>query len=181
IGAVVNPSVAIIDAPVSAPANQFLTLHSRVTEPTVPGSVTFTYVWSVLDDGLPFALPAGTITNAASFTFAPTPGSNYQVNLQVNDGIGGIGTASALILVADSSPSAQIFVAPGLTAPEGTPITLSNAVTDAALRGPLSYSWTITRNGNPYATETDTIGTFTFAPKEEGTYGVSLTVTDTLN
>jgi hypothetical protein len=176
VGSAVSPAVQIT-APISSPTNQFLTLTSTVSEPTSGVSIS-SYAWNVTKDGSPYTLPAGTVTNAASFTFAPTPAGNYVVSLTASDSLGRTGFGSVDILVFDSTPAALIFVAPGTTAVEGTPITLSNQITSPTLSGTLTYNWTITENGSPFATETDTIGTFTFVPTEEGIYGVSLVVSN---
>jgi streptogramin lyase len=176
VGSAVSPAVQIT-APISSPTGQFLTLTSTVSEPTSGVSIS-NYAWSVTKDGSPYTLPPGTVTTAPSFTFAPTPAGNYVVSLTATDSLSRSGSASADILVFDSTPAALILVAPGPTAVEGTPITLTNQVTSPALTGPLTYNWIITKNGNPFTSETDTIGTFTFVPTEEGTYGVSLTVSN---
>jgi hypothetical protein len=175
-------------APVTAATNQFLTLHSQLTDPLVtaamnkgqqPPAITFQYSWSVSLNGSPFMLPLGTITNADSFTFVPTQGGTYLLSLAVSDGQGGKGAGSTAILVSGAAPAVQIIVAPSVTVPEGTPVTLNTKVTDATLGGQLTYNWTITpNNGQPIITESDTIGTITFNPKEEGQYQVLLSVTD---
>lgn len=55
---------------------------------------TFTYAWSVTRNGSPFTLPAGTVTNAETFSFIPTVTGTYVVSLTVTDDDGAAATAS---------------------------------------------------------------------------------------
>jgi hypothetical protein len=188
IAVVLTGDPAGAPAPFTATTNQFLTLHSQLTDPLVtaatskgqpPPNITYQYSWGVTLDGSPFTLPVGTITNADSFTFVPTQSGTYVVSLAVSDGQGGQGAGSSAILVSGAAPAVLIVVAPSTTVPEGTLVTLNTKVADATLGGQLTYNWTITpNNGQPIITEQDQNGSFTFNPMEEGQYQVLLTVTD---
>ncbi len=62
-----------------------------------PGTAdTHTYVWSVLKDGNPYALPPGTITDAVTFEFTPDAAGDFVLSLVVADDDGGISPAATL-------------------------------------------------------------------------------------
>ena len=60
-----------------------------------------------------------------------------------------------------------------LTGPEGTAISLTATVTDPVAP---TFAWSVTKDGSPFATGTDP--NFSFTPDDNGSYVVSLTVTD---
>jgi hypothetical protein len=75
-------------------------------------------------------------------------------------------------------PSVTILGAPP-SDPEGATINLSSQVTEnGQILPPWSciYAWSVTKNGNPYASGNQP--NFSFTPDDTGTYVVSLTVTD---
>src|SRR5215212_2654491 len=78
----VTPShTATIDAPaLTGPEGTAVALTSTVTGAPAP-----TYSWSVTKDGAAYALPAGTVTDAATFTFTPDDDAAYVVTLTVTD------------------------------------------------------------------------------------------------
>ena len=72
------------------------------------------------------------------------------------------------------NPATAIAIDPvSLTGPEGTAINLTATVTDPVAP---TFEWTVTKNGTDYATGTDPA--FSFTPDDNGTYVVSLTITD---
>src|SRR5207249_9854205 len=62
-----------------------------------------------------------------------------------------------------STPTVTINGAPS-SASEGTPIALMSTVSSSGG----TYAWTVTKNGNPFATGTDI--SLTFTPDDNGTY-----------
>ena len=76
------------------------------------------YHWSVTQNGLSFALPTGTTTNAANFQFTPATGGLYAVTLAVTDSDGETGSDTVSILV-NATPSSVAFGAPS-SVPVGT-------------------------------------------------------------
>jgi hypothetical protein len=72
---------------------------------------------------------------------------------------------------------------PGFDAPtsvaEGTPVTVTSRVTSNNPGAILSFAWTVKKNGTAFATGADSSVSFT--PDDNGTYSVSLKVTDTTN
>ena len=73
------------------------------------------------------------------------------------------------------SPTAAIVGAPATSA-EGTVIVLSSTVADPGTADTFTYAWSVTKNGAAYVSTT-TPG-LSFTPNDNGTYVVSLTVTD---
>jgi large repetitive protein len=53
---------------------------------------------------------------------------------------------------------------------------LSSTVTDPGAADTFTYTWTVKKNGGGYATGSNT--TFSFTPDDDGSYAVSLSVTD---
>jgi YD repeat-containing protein len=51
---------------------------------------TYSYHWSVTQNGTAYSLPAGTVTNTAGFSFTPSGTGSYSVNVQVTDTYGRI-------------------------------------------------------------------------------------------
>jgi PKD repeat protein len=64
----------------------------------------------------------------------------------------------------------------GLISPEGTAILLGSSVSGPPGLGPTSYQWSVTENGQLYASSASS--TCGFTPDDAGTYVVSLTVKD---
>jgi hypothetical protein len=64
------------------------------------------------------------------------------------------------------------------TGPEGTQINVSANITGPGAGGPYTYAWSVTKQGagSPFATGTSS--SFSFTPDDNGTYNLSLTVTD---
>ena len=73
------------------------------------------------------------------------------------------------------NPSHTVAIAaPSLTGPEGSPVALTATVDGATSP---TYQWTVTRDGTEVAT--GTTADFTFTPNDNGTFLVTLAVTDT--
>ncbi len=66
----------------------------------------------------------------------------------------------------------------GNTGPEGTAINVSANITSPGSGGPYTYAWSVTKQGAGSAFATGTSSTFAFTPDDNGTYNLSLTVTD---
>lgn len=102
----------------------------------------------------------------------------YTVTATVVDNNGGSNTGSTMVTVNNVAPAATISGAPA-TSPEGTPITVSASATDVSPQDAQSgfvFNWSVTKNGNPFATGTGV--NFTFTPDDNGTFVISLTATD---
>ncbi|MCC6124716.1 MAG: hypothetical protein IT426_07130, partial [Pirellulales bacterium] len=111
-----------------------------------------------------------------------TPSDVYTIGATLTDDDTDTDTDSATSTVSNVAPAAAILGAPA-TSPEGTPITVTAAVTDPGTLDVFSYAWTVTKNGAPYASLSGTgagFASFTFTPNDNGAipYVVSLVVTD---
>ncbi|VTR94201.1 cadherin-related protein : Uncharacterized protein OS=Cylindrospermopsis raciborskii CS-505 GN=CRC_01020 PE=3 SV=1: MAM: Lectin_C: Lectin_C: PKD [Gemmata massiliana] len=114
--------------------------------------------------------------SAQQFSF-PENGT-YTVFARVFDKDGGSSDYQTTVTVTNVAPIVTITGAPA-NSPEGTAITLGSTVSDPGSGDTFTYAWSVTKNGVPYATGTPTNGsTFTFTPNDNGTYVVSLIVTD---
>ena len=99
----------------------------------------------------------------------------FNVVLRVRDGDGGVGTRSFSVTVINVAP--VISAGPDQTVPEGSTVLLSSTVTDAGANDIPTFRWSVVAtNGQsvPIGTSPD----FTFVPRDQGTYTVTLTVTD---
>ncbi len=91
-----------------------------------------------------------------------------------NDGTNGVEPWQATF-----NPVVSINGLPGSnTGPEGTQISLSANITSPGAGGPYTYAWTVTKQGSGTPFATGTSSTFDFTPDDNGTYNLSLTVTD---
>lgn len=165
---IVDPTVAINGAPASSPEGTAINLTSSVT----PGSGTIaSYAWSVTKNGNPYA--SGT---AANFSFTPDDNASYVVTLTVTASDGGTGSAPAqTITVTNVAPTPAIQGAPASSL-EGTSISVSATSTDPGTLDTTTYAWSVTKNGNPYASGTGV--NFSFTPNDNASYVITLTATD---
>jgi hypothetical protein len=79
------------------------------------------------------------------------------------------------VLVTNVAPTASILGDP-LESPEGTTILLASQVVDPGTADTFTYAWSVTRDGQAYASGNE--ANFAFTPNDNGSYLVSLTVTD---
>jgi hypothetical protein len=132
----------------------------------------------------------GTLNVATIGSFAPAFGNTFQV-MTFGSSSGNFATyigpslASGLFLDPVFGPTSltldidrvAISGAPAFPL-QGIPISLTGAVTGPSSGNSFTFSWTVTQNGNPFGPGSGT--TFTFTPNLNGTYLVSLTVTDVI-
>ncbi len=170
----VTPAAIITGAPLSAFALAPITVGSSVSDPGT-GDV-LTYSWSVTKNGAPFALPGGTVTSAPTFSFTPDAAGTFATTLTVSDDDGGTTTTSATTFVSGANPTATINLPAVLL--EGTPITLTAAVTDPFSVDNLDYAWTVSRGGTVLVTSAEQ--NLSFTPQDNGSYEVTLVVTNQL-
>ncbi|MDB5324710.1 MAG: non-specific endonuclease, partial [Phycisphaerales bacterium] len=157
-----------------------ITLHGSATDAS--GETGLTYAWTVKRGGVSFALPGGTVTNAHDFEFTPTDNGLYRVTLAVTDSGGLIGTSTTSnMVVTNALPDAALSGEPSGAIDEGTPVSLHVDAADPGSEDTLSYLWSVTKDGSPFALPngTATTGTnFTFTPTNQGTYIAKVVVTD---
>jgi hypothetical protein len=126
----------------------------------------YRYAWD-FGDG---AGATGTLT--PTHTYADN--GSYVATLTVSDSQNNFVSDALAVSVANVAPTASIL-APA-TSNEGTPITLTSAVTDPGIHDTVTYLWTVTKNGDEYATGTG--AGITFMPDDNGAYVATLAVTD---
>lgn len=111
---------------------------------------------------------------ALSHTYADS--GVYTVTVQVSEaGSGPNGSSSFGVTVANVAPTPAI--AGPTTGVEGSPLTFTASATDpAGVHDPITFTWSVTKNGSPFASGSGV--SITFTPDDNGTYVASLTATD---
>jgi hypothetical protein len=97
------------------------------------------------------------------------------VGVLVTDEAGRSATATTTINVLNVAPTATINGAPA-TSPEGVAISLTSTVTDPGTADAFTYNWVAKKDGSNYASSTN--ANFIFTPDDNGSYEVSLSVSD---
>ena len=182
--AAVPPSATILNTPTTGVnVGTPITLGSSVSDfSKAEVAAGYTYSWSVTDNGLPVALPPGTITNAANFTFTPLIGGNTVVSLVVTDMSGSASTpaTAAFTVIANLPPTATIAnLPPGNTSNAGTTITLDGSATEPGQTS-FTFNWSVSGPNGFSQTGSSTTAKpgFSFTPEDGGGYLVTLTATD---
>jgi Ca2+-binding RTX toxin-like protein len=169
-----RPSVLISGAP--ATTTPFTTVNLTGMFDLPPNTTLAEYSWSASLNGFPFSLPpSGTDLNGnptQSFTVVD-PGL-YVVTLTATDSDGGVGGGNVGIL---NTSGLKIVGVPAVGQPD-VAVNLTGIADDGNLVGPLSYAWTVTQDGNLFASQTGADTTFSFTPELAADYAVSLTITD---
>ncbi|MGC4005873.1 MAG: hypothetical protein QM811_23235 [Pirellulales bacterium] len=177
----VAPTVTI---PVVAPGLEGtpISLTVTVTDPANPqgGAINdpLTYAWTVVrSDGTVIA--SGTTLNVA---FTPPDNDTYTLTFTADDGDpNGVTTATREIVVNNVAPT--VVIPPGANGFEGTPISLTVAVTDPAnppggtINDPLTYTWRV-ENATGTIIANGTTTNVTFTPPDNGTYTLTFTAND---
>src|SRR5207245_414785 len=128
-----------------------------------------------------FSLATQGAITAASHAYADNstpPATGYTVTVKVTDKDGGTDSKTFKVTVANLAPTAAINGAPASSA-EGTPISLTSTVTDPSstdTAAGFTYSWSVTKNGNPFAS--GSAAAIGFTPDDNGSYVVTFTATD---
>lgn len=164
----VAPTAAIAGAPETAAEGTAIAMTSDVADPGTAD--THTVAWSVTKDGNAFATGSD-----GSFSFTPDDNGSYVVSLTVTDDDGGVGTATATVAVTNVAPSAAVGNAPA-SSPEGAAVVVTAEVEDPGTADTHTIAWSVTKNGDAYASGSG--ASFTFTPDDNGTYVVTLTATD---
>ena len=164
--------------------NGSTTLSGDFTNTGLLDSHTVTIVWG--DGSSDVLYPA---VGARSFSLPHQyldnlPGNApYTISVTVTDVDGtASATGTTAIEVDNVAPSVSISGAPA-GSPEGTPITVAAVVIDPGTLDVFTYAWTVTNNGNVYASANGTgsaFANFTFTPDDDTPtpYVVSLVVHD---
>jgi Ca2+-binding RTX toxin-like protein len=127
------------------------------------------------DNNAAFAIEGNELKTAAGFTF--NPGSSYSIRVRTIDA-GGLFFDRVFVIHAthgNVAPTVTINGAPD-SGSEGDAIQLTASVSDPDRADTLTLVWAVTKNGNPYANGWGT--TISFTPDDDGSYVVTVTVTD---
>jgi hypothetical protein len=136
--------------------------------PVLPTSQSLTGVFAPSSDQ-PWLTPGSVANGVVSFSFTPNTGPARTAHLTV--------LGQPITVTQAAKPGVTIT---GLSVPaaglEGSPVALTATAADNGGL-PLTYTWTVTRsNGTTFTTLSGASASFT--PPDNGSYGVSLTVSD---
>lgn len=159
--------------------------NARVNEGTAP-SMTGTFSDPDGDTVTLSATGGGQVTPASgtgsgTWTWTEPAGDEapgQTITINADDGHGGKASAPFNVDVVGVAPTAQILTDP-VSVPEGAPVPFTGAATspDAAdTAAGFTFGWTVTKDGNPFATGSGS--SFNFTPNDEGTYDITFSATD---
>ncbi len=167
----VNNAAPVVDAgpDQSVFENQLVNLSGAFSDAGVFD--THTLNWSVVSsNGQVIADGFG-----AGYSFVPEDDGVYTVTFIVTDSDGGVGSDTVIVTVNNQPPVPTISGAPSSN-DEGSPISLTGSATDASSLDTFSYAWTVTKDGNAFASGAGS--NFGFTPDDNGLYVVTLAATD---
>ena len=133
---------------------------------------THTFAWSVMRNGAPY--PTGTPLDEPTLSLTFDDDGDYDITLTITDDDGGADTAVFDLTVNNLAPTASFDAPP--TASEGDTIDITSTVTDPGTADTFTYAWTVTKDLAPFGTGDEAM--LSFVPDDEGTYEVTLVVTD---
>jgi hypothetical protein len=163
-----DPTFVTDPGPFSVNEGDSITLTAQATD---SASGALNYDWDLDNDGT-FETTDEQPTFSAASLDGPT---SKTVGVRVTDEAGRSTTSTATVNVDNVAPTPVINDAP-TTSPEGTAISLTSIVTDPGIADTFTYAWMVKKNGNSFANGSDP--SFSFTPDDNGTYEVSLSVTD---
>ena len=150
---------------------------------TSPNEEADDFEWLVTKDGDPF--DPETPTDEVDFEFTPSASGVYDVTVTATTTITigefefeSVEVYDHTIIVtggAASAPRRRSTAPPGSSL-EGTLINLTSDVTQSSCGGAATYAWSVTKNGDLFASAATE--DFSFTPDDNGAYEVTLTVTD---
>ncbi len=176
----VKPTVTISGLPANGTGveGQSYPLSVNVTDPSsVDTTAGFTYAWTL-------QYHSATVASGTDATFSLPMGKSgaYSLVLTVTDKDGGATTITTPLTAQNVAPQNVLISGAPSTSPEGTAISLTGSATDpgTASGDHITYTWSVTKNGQPYAhANPSTSGTsFSFTPNDNGNYVATLTATD---
>jgi hypothetical protein len=163
-----DPVFNPLPGPFNVDESSSITLTAQAGDST---SAILNYDWDLDNDG-----DFETKDEQPAFSAAALDGPvSKPVGILVTDEAGRFVTATTTINVLNVAPTAAIDGAP-VTSPEGTAINLTSEVTDPGAADTFTYDWTVKKDGISYAT--DSAANFNFTPDDNGSYEVSLSITD---
>ena len=196
----VTPTVSITSGPKTSNEGTSVTFTGTFTDPGAQADHDYLYTWTVTSDNAQ-TVPGqsafvttytGSGTSVPDLNFTPGDNGTYHIKLTVKDKDGAIGTSSTQTLtVSNVLPVVSVISGP-ITAKEGDPVQYLATFTDPGTTYDQSYTykWHVTTtNAQIFADQTGTVPTsynasgtpvpsLSFTPGDNGTYTISLTVTD---
>ena len=175
----VNPTATITGTP-GGTIHEGAAVALTANPSDVGSEDTFSYAWSVTKDNNAFSLPFATATSNAGFTFTPTDNGSYVATVVVTDKDNGTVSVSTAAITVDNVAPTNTVTGEPVSSPEGTAITVGAHPVDAGTADTFTYSWSVTKDGNPYNVGVSPINqaAFTFTPKDNGDYIATVVVTD---
>ena len=166
----VNPVPTLTVSPGTIPLHGTVNAHTTIVDPGTIDTQTCSNAWG-----------DGSTTTGCDDSHVYNTAGTYTVTTTASDGEGGTGTSTALVVV-NGPPTVTVSDASGA---EGSAIQLSATATDAE-HDPLSYHWTATAGANVDAGATcafsnDSILTPSISCTDDGTWTLTLTVSDNVN
>jgi PKD repeat protein len=138
------------------------------------------FSWSAYTEGA--ASPIATLSgiDLTQFSFIPNDNGRYRVVLTVSESGGQIAMTETTVFVGNLAPQVELsYVSQPVSG--GTRIDLTAIVHDfspADEEAGFTFDWSVTRNGEPFVSDSSQASQFSFAPDGSGLYVASLTVTD---
>ncbi len=180
------PVASIVAAPSRGTEAAAVALTGAGTDPSGRDEAAgFTYAWAVTRGGVPFASSAA--SRDPAFAFTPADDGSYAVTLTVTDKDGGVGTAQATVAVTNLAPRVVLAGGPAAgESTEGAALAFAGSATDlspADGAAGFTYAWAVTRDGAAYLAGAGALAAgvalpIAFTPADNGTYRLTLTVTD---
>ena len=172
------PIPIIGNLPINPVEGTPILLNGQVNDPgfLVPARrALFAYQWTVTRNGVPVSIQNA---NSMDLAFTPVDDGIYSVSFSVRDeyGLQSASPATASIVVANARPIVSVNGSVP-TMNEGSTLILTRTVTDPGTQDnfPLTV-WTVLRNGANYETQQNS--SYSFTPNDNGTYVISVQVTD---
>ena len=173
-------TVANVIPTVTKPSNQTANEGSSTsftlgsfTDPGADSPWTVDVNWG--DASPHFSATTSTTGSLGSTTHTYADNGVYTVTVSVIDKDHASDSKTFTITVANVAPTPTINGAP-TSSPEGTAISLTSSVSDPGA-DTFTYAWSVTKNGSSYGSA-GTGSTYSFTPNDNGSYVVTLVVTD---
>ncbi len=163
----VNPVVAINGGSATAVAGSPINLAASITDPGTAD--THLVLWKVVNTA-GATVPGGT---GATFSFTPKSAGTYIITAIATDDDGASASTATVIEVTQAALTGQITGNP-FSVSEGMPVNLGVSV-DNPGGATFTYSWSVTKNGDPFANGSGS--SFSFTPDDNGVYATAVTVT----
>jgi ELWxxDGT repeat protein len=159
---------------VTGPINEGATVYLSATIPAAAGLGAVTFLWQITDQlGQPITI-AG--PNDPGVSFTPADNGSFTVTLAVTSASSAaVFTATRVLFVANVAPSVSIDG--GSTFGEGSNIALTSSESDPSPVDTHAYLWHVTASNGQIISD-GTSASFNFTPNDNGSYLVSLKVTD---